>query len=441
MLYAARADSVDLLDEADAVRALRHLAGLSISAGVGAASGSVAAGAAAVGGVASRWAVRDLGSSTANGSERAAGSKDRGDDWRDRVAPNSSSAAGKRRWDASGDRRLNGRYTERDRGRDERYGGEAVPAWFTGDASAIALSSHDGQWHTETDTATDEAALEPSTVQSGAQQQRQHTDEQATRFLIDKLGISPLTGTDNDDSLSGSGLASLADTRPAWAVQAERELAEHRAQWSSQHQHSKRSQPQPSRRDDELDEEEARTASEQQQQQQRVDGRRSAASDAPLDDSGLMDVSPEDAARAAALAAAIASESQYDKLDAILAERAKQQQQQQLTNTTEAAAAVYSEEARQHSGEGGQDEEAAQLTKRREEMAAANRLQELIIPAQYEAAQSPLPPLQLVPSFIPLTFAWLFVWLAVCVSSCSVPRVVDPFMGDAIFGSFGGKVS
>jgi len=315
---------------------------------------------------ASRWSVRDLGS-TAASSERGTGSgggvSGRGDDWRDRAAASATSAAGKRRWDASGDRRLNGgRYSERDRerGRDERYGSEAVPAWFTGDANAIASSLHDGQWKM-----ADEDALEPAALPTAAQPLQQPRDEEATRFLFDKLGISPLTEADDDGGLSGS----LADTRPAWAVQAERELAEHRATWSSQQKHK-----QQQRHGGGYEDEDG---------QQTAGSSDRAASDGSLDDGGLSDVSPEDAARAAALAAAMASESEYDKLDAMLAERAKQQ-----TDIAEAATEGQSDEAKQLSEAREEDRQpTAQRTQRRGERTTADTVQEFIIPAQSESKQ------------------------------------------------------
>ena len=355
------------------MRSLRHLAGLTASAtanasaGSGSSSGSGAGGSSngglgASGSVASsRWSVRDLGvsgfSSAASGSSAGVGSKERGDDWRDRAAANSSMAAGKRRWDASGERRLNGqRYTERDRdrGRDERYGSEAVPAWFTGDPSAIAESAHDGQWHTARDNnETDDAAFDSH---------QQPADEEATRFLFDKLGLAPLS-----DAEERSGIGSMADTRPAWAVQAERELAEHRKTWSS-------SQRQQRATSGYGEEDEQRRAAEEQQ----TDGSDS------LDDSGLSDVSPEDAARAAALAAAMAGESEYDKLDAILAERAKQQ-----TNQADTEAEGHSEEAKQRNETSDDDRPIAELTRRHDQRPAAGNVQEFIIPTQSARLQQP----------------------------------------------------
>ena len=96
-----------------------------------------------------------------------------------------------------------------------------------------------------------------------------------------------------------------------------------------------------------------------------------------MDDSGLSDVSPEDMARAAALAAAMANESQYDKLDAMLAERAK-------TGTADEATEAVNETKQSDSSEGYKPTE----TPRRphESTRAADKAQELIIPAQ--SAQS-----------------------------------------------------
>ena len=375
--------SVDLpLDDSDAVRALHQLAGLSASvAGSGSGSGSTNASASANGigagnSAASRWSVRDLGASLASAADRSGvsvsvslsasangGSKERGDDWRDRAAVNGSLAA-KRRWDGAGDRRLNGRYSERDRdrSRDERYGSEAVPAWFTGDASTMASSLHDGQWHTaDADNTADDDALEPAKLTATTQQQ---TDEEATRFLIHRLGISPVKEADGD-----SGLSSLSDTRPAWAVQAERELAEHRRMWNSQRQHKQQQQRDVSGYDKQ-DERLAAASNEHER-----GGSHLAASEASLDGTGVNDVTPADVARAAALASAIASESEYDKLDAMLAERAKQQ-----ADTSEAEEG-HSEEAKQRDETRDEERATTELSERHDERTAADKAQEFIIPS------------------------------------------------------------
>ena len=387
------------LDEAEAVRVLRQLAGMpgasNSASESGGASGSVNS---AAGSASSRWAVRDLGASTAFSADRAqpgggsgsgAGSgsgRERGDDWRDRAAMSESTAAAasKRRWDAT-DRRLNGRYNERDRdgggrGRDERYGAEAMPAWFTGDANAMAESAHDGQWHTaDSNNATDDDALEPHSRPHTAQSK----DEEATRFLFDKLGLSPVRDTEAD-----SGMASLADTRPAWAVQAERELAAHRKAWSSSQ--STRKQQHEAEAEAEAEVNEWAERGEQRETLGEVGADRGASSsDASLDDNALPEVSAEDASRAAALAAAIASDTQYDKLDAILAERASKPQQ---TDTEGVAAQEHGDEAKQYQHTREVERPVVQPSEQRHaHTSAARQALELIIPAQSDTTASSSP--------------------------------------------------
>ena len=174
-----------------------------------------------------------------------------------------------RRWDASSSSSSSlssssasgGRYGSRDSRYAASYSTDgATPLWFTGDASKLR-STHDGQWEASDDQQEQQEREAEARLQSSGHRGSSSssspaasassssppagTDVEATRFVLDKLGLS--LPVEPSPAEAQPAVRSFADTRPAWAIQAEKELMQHRKQRAAAAaaQQQPQQQPQP----------------------------------------------------------------------------------------------------------------------------------------------------------------------------------------------------
>ena len=355
-----------------------------------------------------RWSIRELD------GQRGGAAKGGDDGWRGGAAAGLSA----RRWDGGSGGGGGGghRPPQSSGGRgyrgDNRYGQDAAtPAWFTGDASQLR-SAHDGLWESpaqrdageEEGEADDDGRRLDSSAQFSAAPASSAHDVEASRFLMEKLGIAAAEEPAPSRAPPAAKAApSFADTRPAWAIQAERELAAHRAQWLlSQKEDEKRAQ--------------ARAA-----EQRRATGEEAAKEE-------------ELARKAALLLQAVEDDSEGDRLDRLLADKAKRDMAEEEGGSAEEPLSRSQPPSRPQRRAGEANGGAQEAAQRRP--AAPEEERELIIPQQSaQDAESP-PTACPLPSLLSPSAASPVSLLC----GRSVPRVVDPFMGDSLFGAFGGKV-
>ena len=273
---------------------------------------------------------------------------------------------------------------------DERYGQDAAtPAWFNGDAGAL-ISAHDGHWedsHSNREE-TEEAEQEKERREEAApavpaSASPASHDVEASRDLMAKLGIASVVEVVEPprraapQSPPSQASPSFADTRPSWALQAERELAAHRAQWLSQQKEKEGLQQ---RRMERARVEEEETKDEERRLQSAHGGV----------DQGGAEGHAELARRAALLLQASEVESEFDRFDELLSQKAKQTEERITVAEPAAAAATATRRTQLQAKLNTQLHDEPQSARR--EAAAWNgseQQRELIIPQQSATHSTP----------------------------------------------------